>query len=409
MKKLPLEGIRVLDFCQMWAGPHLSEWLSVMGAEVIKVETSLRIDYMRTVGAPPGLAGTGPDVGSAFATLNFGKKSIVLNMNQPKAQELAKRLIRICDVVTENFGGGVLERWGLGYADMKALKPDIIYYAGSGYGRSGPHKERPAYAEIVDAYAGATCANGFPGGEPAVVGVSPWTDGAQAMHGAFGVLTAIYHHKQTGEGQYIDAAMIEGSANFLGEMVMGYIINGRIGERTGNRDAVMAPHNAYPCKKTLDEDEWVAIAVSNQKEWKAFCRVIGSPAWTKKAEFSDELSRWQNQEEMDRYIGEWTCQYGAYEIAARLQKAGVMATPSLSTKQLTHDRHITGREFFVRTDHPVLGNVLLTGLPFKLSNSPRGDYRYSPLLGEHNGYVFGKLLGLSAAEIRQLKEEKVFF
>ncbi len=409
MQPLPLEGIRVLDFCQMWAGPHLSEWLSVLGAEVIKVETHLRIDYMRTVGAPPGLAGTGPDVGSAFATLNFGKKSIALNMNQPKAQDLAKRLLKMCDVVTENFGGGVLERWGLGYEDMKTLKPDIIYYAGSGYGRSGPHKERPAYAEIVDAYAGATFANGFSGQEPAVVGVSPWTDGAQAMHGAFAVLTAIYHHKQTGEGQYIDAAMIEGSSNFLGEMVMGYIINRRVPERTGNRDAVMAPHNAYPCKKTLDEDEWVAIAVSNRKEWKAFCRVMGNPAWARKPEFSDELSRWKNQEALDRYVGEWTRQSGAYEIADKLQKAGIAAFPSLSTKQLTHDKHIAERGLFVRTHHPVLGDVLLTGLPVHLSDSPKGNYHYAPLLGEHNDYVFGKLLGLSAAEIKQLTEEKVFY
>src|SRR5512136_2385633 len=204
MQKFPLEGIRVLDFCQMWAGPHMSEWLSVMGAEVIKVETSLKIDYMRSVGAPPGLAGTGPNVGSAFATLNFGKKSIVLNMTQHKAQELAKKLIKVCDVVTENFGGGVLERWGLSYEEMKKIKPDIIYYAGSGYGRVGPHKERPAYAEIVDAFTGATFANGYLGGEPNVIGVSPWTDGAQAIHGSVAMLTAIYHHMRTGEGQYID-------------------------------------------------------------------------------------------------------------------------------------------------------------------------------------------------------------
>jgi benzylsuccinate CoA-transferase BbsF subunit len=409
MQKLPLTGIRVLDFCQMWAGPHLSEWLSVMGAEVIKVETSLKIDYMRTVGAPPGLAGTGPDVGSAFATLNFGKKSIVLNMNEPKGQELAKRLVKICDVVTENFGGGVLERWGLGYADMKKLKPDIIYYAGSGYGRSGPHKERPAYAEIVDAFAGATFVNGYPGGEPSVVGVSPWTDGAQAMHGAFAVLTSIYHHMKTGEGQYIDAAMIEGSANFQGEMVMGYILNSNNGERMGNRDAVMAPHGCYPCKMTKDEDEWVALAVSNQKEWKALCRVMGNPDWTGKEEFSDELSRWKNQESIDTYLKEWTRQFGAYEIAEKLQKAGITAAPSLSTKQLTHDRHLNERGFFIETDHPVLGKVLLTGLPIRLSDSPGGNYHYAPLLGEHNEYVFGELLGLSKEEIRQFTEEKVFY
>jgi len=126
---LPLSGIRVLDFCQMWAGPHATEWLSVMGAEVIKVETSIRIDYMRTVGASPGKAGTSPNVGSAFASLNWGKKSIALNMTTPRARELAKKLIAICDVVAENFGGGVLERWGLSFNEMKKIKPDIIYYA----------------------------------------------------------------------------------------------------------------------------------------------------------------------------------------------------------------------------------------------------------------------------------------
>jgi benzylsuccinate CoA-transferase BbsF subunit len=407
MQKLPLEGIRVLDFCQMWAGPHATEWLSVMGAEVIKVETSIRIDYMRTVGAPPGMAGTGPNVGSAFASLNWGKKSISVNMTTLKGQELAKKLIKVCDVVAENFGGGVLERWGLGYEDMKKIKPDIIYYAGSGYGRSGPHRERPAYAEIVDAFTGATFSNGYPGGEPNVIGVSPWTDGAQAIHGAVAMLTALYHHQNTGEGQYIDAAMIEGHANFLGEMVMGYIINGSIGERMGNRDASMAPHGCYPCKTTKDEDEWIALAVASQKEWESLCRLMGKPDWTNKAEFNDELSRWENQEELDKYLAGWTRQYGAYELTELLQKVGIAATPSFSTKQLTHDKHLEARGFFKKPNHAILGNKVLAGLPIRFSDYSEVNYATPPLLGEHNDYVFGKLLGLSKEEIRQLTEEKV--
>jgi benzylsuccinate CoA-transferase BbsF subunit len=409
MQKLPLGGIRVLDFCQMWAGPHATEWLSVMGAEVIKVETNIRIDYMRTVGAPPGLAGTGPNVGSAFATLNWGKKSVALNMTQPKAQEVAKKLIKICDVVAENFGGGVLERWGLSYDEMKKIKPDIIYYAGSGYGRNGPYKERPAYAEIVDAYSGATYVNGYYKGDPAVVGVSPWTDSAQAMHGSFALLTAIYHHLMTGEGQYIDAAMIEGSANFLGELVMENIINGNNGERIGNRSAFMAPHGCYPCKETKDEAEWVAIAVGNQKEWKALCKLMGNPPWSEKEEFSDELSRWNNQEQLEEHLKLWTRQFGSYEVADMLQKAGIPATASLSTKQCTHDTHLEAREFFIKTEHPVLGKVTLTSLPFRFSNSPKGNYKVAPLLGEDNEYVFGQLLGMSKQEIKQLTDEKVFY
>jgi len=407
MQKLPLEGIRVLDFCQMWAGPHATEWLSVMGAEVIKLETGNRIDYMRTVGAPQGLAGTGPNVGSAFATLNWGKKSITLNMTMPKAQEMAKKLIKKCDVVAENFGGGVLERWGLSYTQMQEIKPDIIYYAGSGYGRSGPQKERPAYAEIVDAFAGATSANGYPGGEPNVVGVSPWTDGAQAMHGAYSILAAVYYHGLTGKGQYIDAAMIEGSANFLGELVMSHIINGGEGVLSGNRDAAMAPHGCYPCRNTHDESEWIAIAVANQKEWLSLCKMMGNPGWAKKDQYSDELSRWKNQVEMDKHLAAWTKGQGSYELAEKLQKAGIAATPSLSTKQATHDKHLNDRGFFVKTNHPVLGDVLLTGLPLRLSDSPRGNYQRAPLLGQDNNYVFGELLGYSTDEISQLVSEKV--
>jgi benzylsuccinate CoA-transferase BbsF subunit len=407
MQKLLLNGIRVLDFCQMWAGPHATEWLSVMGAEVIKVETGSRIDYMRTVGAPPGLAGTGPNVGSAFASLNWGKKSITLNMTTPKGQELAKNLIKICDVVAENFGGGVLERWGLSYEEMKKIKPDIIYYAGSGYGRSGPHKERPAYAEIVDAFTGATYANGYPGGEPNVIGVSPWTDGAQAIHGAVAMMTALYYKQNTGEGQYIDAAMIEGHANFLGEMVMGYIINGAVGERIGNRDAFMAPHGCYSCKTTGDEDEWIALAVADQNEWESLCRLMGNPDWTKNPAFGDELSRWENQEQLDKYLADWTRRYGAYGLTALLQKAGIAATPSFSTKQLTHDKHINARRFFKKPHHPVLGDKVLAGLPIKFSDYAQGNYHTPPLLGEHNDYVFGKLLGLSKKEIRRLAEEKI--
>jgi crotonobetainyl-CoA:carnitine CoA-transferase CaiB-like acyl-CoA transferase len=290
---------------------------------------------------------------------------------------------------------------------MKKIKPDIIYYFGSGYGRVGPHKERPAYAEIVDAFTGATFSNGYPGGEPNVIGVSPWTDGAQAMHGSVAMMTALYHKMRTGEGQYIDAAMIEGHSNFLGELLMGNIINGSLGKRIGNRDAIMAPHGVYPCKMTKDEDEYAALAVANQQEWEALCRLMGNPDWTKQAGFGDELSRWENQAELEKNLAEWTRQYGSYELAALLQKSGITAIPSLSTKQLTYDPHIAARGFFKNPNHAVLGNKVLAGLPIKFSGYKDMNYHTPPLLGEHNDYVFGELLGLSKEEIRKLTEEKV--
>ncbi len=406
MPDLPLAGIRVTDFGQMWAGPHLSQWLAVMGAEVIKVETHLRLDFMRMIGIPPGFERNNFNAGTAFASLNYGKKSVTLNMNEPRAQELARKLIEISDIVTENFGGAILERWRLSYEAMKKLKPDIIYYAGSGYGRSGPHKSRPSYAEIVEAYDGSSYLNGYPGGGPATVGVSPWTDATQAMHGAFAIMTALYHRDQTGEGQYIDGAMIEGSSNFLGEMVMGYTMNGAIGERIGNRDKYMAPHGCYRCQ---GNDEWVAIAVDGQEEWAAFVKAMGSLEWAQRDEFKDERSRRQNQDELDRLIEEWTRQHHQYEVMELLQKAGVTAGASLNIKDLVSDPQLKARRFFIETEHPVLGVLTLPGLPWRPEGRQKGNYSYPPLLGEHNDYVFGELLGLSGEEIARLKEEKVIY
>ena len=259
----------------------------------------------------------------------------------------------------------------------------------------------------MDAFTGATFTNGFSDGEPNVIGVSPWTDGAQAIHGSVAIMTAIYHHMNTGEGQYIDASMIEGNANFLGEMVMGYMINGDIGHPSGNQDRCMAPHNSYPCKGTDDEAEWIAIAVADQKEWESLCRLMGDPDWTKHEEFSDELARWEHQEELDAHVSEWTRQHGMYELTAMLQDAGIASTPSFSTKQLHHDPHMEERKFFRKASHPVLGNEVLPRLPILFSDCADGNYERAPLLGEHNDYVFGELLGLSADEIRQLTDEQV--
>ncbi len=406
MNKLPLDGIRILDFGQMWAGPHVTEWLSVAGAEVIKIETTLKIDFMRNVGIPANIPAEErtPNHGSAFASLNYGKKSLTLNMRTPQAIDIFKKLVAISDVVTENFGGAVLDRWGVGYNDLKKIKPDIILYAGSGYGRSGPHSERPAYAEIVEAFDGSSSANGYPDGEPNTVGVAPWMDAGQAMHGAFAILCALYHKEQTGVGQMIDAAMIEGSANFLGEHIMDFVMNGRTGKPMGNRDQVMAPHGCYRCQ---GEYNWVAVAVSGDTEWKAFCSVLGNPNWTNKDEFSDNIKRWQHQDLLDSYIETWTKSRDAYDITAALQKAGIAAGPTLGPKELVEDPHLKKRGFFIENNHPVIGKMLYPGLPFRLSNSPKGNYKPSPLLGEHNNYVLSKLLGMSKKEITVLKEEKV--
>lgn len=406
MQKLPLEGIRVIDFCAVWHGPHLTQWLGVMGAEVIKIETILRPDSTRRAYAGGQLTSAGPNVSSGFAALNYGKKAITLDMNQPKAIELIKKLVMVSDVVVDNFGGPVMERWGLGYADLKKLKPDIIVESGSGFGRTGPNKESPAFAPIIDAFNGSIAVNGYLGGEARTMGSRGWTDLSAAQHGAFAVLAALYHRSKTGEGQYIDLAMTEAGLAFISEVVMDYTMNERIGKPQGNRDRIMAPHGCYRCQ---GKDKWVAIGVANDEEWTAFCNAIGNPEWAKREEFSNGLSRWENQDELDRLIGTWTINHTQYEAMEILQKAGVMAGASLDLEALQNDPHLKERHFLINIEHPEMGKLNLIGLPWRLNGSPEGNYLHPPLLGEHNDYVFGNLLGLSKDEITQLKEEKVIY
>lgn len=408
MQKLPLENIRVIDLTQVRMGPQLTQWLAVMGAEVIKIETNIRQEvskmqmaHVSGEHAPEDLKRVG-----YFASLNYGKKSITLNLKHPKAIELIKELVKVSDIVAENFGKAVMEHWGLGYSDLKGLKPDIIYYAGSGWGRTGPYSERPAYSPIIDAFTGIAFANSYPGGEPAGLGVRGWNDSISAQHGVFAVLAALYHRSQTGKGQYLDLSMAEVALSFAPEQVLNYTINEKITGPLGNQDVFMAPHGCYRCK---GEDKWVAIAVSNDKEWKAFCDAIGNPEWTEKPEFNDALSRRKNQEELDRLIREWTINYDHYEVMQKLQKSGIMAGASLNVEEVVNDPQLNERNFFVDIEYPDKTKIRRTRLPWKLSDTPMGNYCYAPSLGEQNNYVFGEILGISKDNIQKLKEEKVIY
>jgi crotonobetainyl-CoA:carnitine CoA-transferase CaiB-like acyl-CoA transferase len=389
-------------------GPQLTQWLAVMGAEVIKIETNLRqeVSKMQMAKATGEQEAVDTKRVGYFASLNYGKKSITLNMKHPKAVEIVKELAKVSDIVAENFGKAVMEHWGLGYNDLNKIKPDIIYYAGSGWGRTGPYSERPAYSPIIDAFTGIAYANSFPGGEPMGLGVRGWNDSISAQHGVFAVLAALYHRAQTGKGQYIDLSMIEVAMSFAPEQALNYAINGKMKSPIGNQDEYMAPHGCYRCK---GEDKWVAIAVSKEKEWKAFCEAMGNPDWINKPEFINMQKRHENQDKLDKLISSWTINYDHFEVMQKLQKAGVMAGASLNMEEVVNDPHLAERDFFVDIEYPDKTKLRRTGLPWKLSDTPRGNYQYAPSLGEHNNYVFGELLGMSSDNIQELKEEQVIY
>src|SRR5690606_18802894 len=211
---LPLEGVRVLDFTTILAGPHITQWLGVLGAEIIKVETHLRAGSRLVSVTAKTPMRMGLNESDSFAIHNYSKKSITLNMKHPEALGLARELVKKCDIITENFAGDTMARWGLGFDEIRALRPNAIVYAGSGFGRTGPRAGAPLYAPVADANNGLVMINGYKGGEPYTLGSSGWTDMAMAMHGTFAILCALRHRQETGEGQYIDCAMIEVQAQF---------------------------------------------------------------------------------------------------------------------------------------------------------------------------------------------------
>lgn len=401
---LPIEGIRVTDFCHVWAGPHVTQWLAVMGADVIKIESTLRPDLTRSFFAEGRTLMPGLNRSVDFAVLNYGKKSCTINMTLPEGRELAKRLIRVSDVVTENFGGPVMERWGLSYPDLKELKPDIIMYSGSGFGRTGPYSESPAYAPIVDAFAGFTALNGYVDGEPVPFGVGGWTDLTAAQHGAFAILAALYHRSHTGEGQYIDLSMTEVACAFLPDAFIDCAFNDRVMGLQGNQDIAMAPHGCYRCK---GEDAWVTIAVSDDDEWRSMCEAMDMPQLPADERFRDSFSRWENRQELDGLIQDWTRDKTHYEVTHILQQAGVACAPSLSPQEVVQDPHLTERGFFADIDQPEMGSVRLARLPWRPRHGPQGNYGHAPSIGEHNNYVFRELLHLSDEEIGRLQAQQV--
>jgi benzylsuccinate CoA-transferase BbsF subunit len=404
MSRLPLEGIRIADFSWAWAGPYATMLLAFMGAEVIKVETSKRPDHTRLRALATGPSAKDPDWSPIFNDLNLNKMAITLDLSRPRAVGLAKGLVGISDVVAENFRPGVMDRLGLGYQALKEVKPDIVMLSSSSHGAAGPESKYAGYAPIFATHGGLAYLTGYPDARP--VPLMGSSDLRSAATSAFAILIALFHRARSGEGQHIDLSSVETISVLIGDALLDYILNKRIPIRQGNRDEIMAPHNCYPCR---GEDKWVSIAIATEEEWQSFCHALGNPPWTGDGKFSDAYRRWQNQEELDRLIGEWTINYTHHEVAQRLQQAGVAAIPSFDGTELFQNPHLKERGLATEVTHPTIGNRVVLNPPWKFSETPAQISQRGPLLGEHNGYIFGDLLGVPEEEITQMEEEGVFY
>lgn len=403
MSKLPLQGVRIADFSWLIAGPRCTQWLGVMGAEVIKIETNQRLDMYRNIAFADNKPG--PNRAGYFHVLNYNKKSCTLNLSQPKAVEIAKQIIKISDVVIENFAAGVMDRFGLSYDILKELKPDLIMVSSSALGKTGPDRHHVAYGATLHSFSGLCSITGYSGGPPRSIG-GTYTDPLTATNIAFAILAALHYRSRTGQGQYIDVSMCETTMVQLPEAILEYTMNARVPGPMGNQDGTSAPHDCYPCK---GDDKWVAIAVSNDEEWEAFCNVIGRPYWCMDDQFSDQLSRYNHRHELDRLVSEWTRNYTPYQVMSKLQEAGVPAGPSCDIVDLLNDPHLKERELFMELDYPEVGRRSVIRMPWKLSPKPDDEYKRAPLLSEDNDYVFHQLLGMPYDEIKRLSREKIIY
>ena len=407
---LVLAGVRVVDFSINRAAPHCATMMAALGAEVIKVESRMRIDAARGKQAAKGKSGsevvTDPDKmerGYAFHAINTGKLGVRVNLKSPGSREVVRRLVEISDVVIEAFTPGVMEGLGLGFQELRRWRADLIVLSLSGFGRGGPESGYRAYAPVFAAAGGLSLVSGYRDGPPMEFIGS--IDSSVGTHALMAVLAALVERDRTGRGQHIDVSGSECVTALLGGPVMDYALNGQVPERDGNRRPGMAPNNTYQCRNPR---EWISIAVATDEEWRSLCQVMGRPELATHPQYRDADDRKAHEEVVDEIVGSWTASLGAYEAMELLQATGVAAVPSFRADQLFHDPHVHARQGWVRLHHPVQGERHELRAPWRFADGGT-TYRPAPLMGQHEGYVFGEVLGMEAVEMERLREQRVVY
>ena len=415
MTRPPLHNVRVVDLGSAWAGPMAGQLLADMGAQVIKVESRARMDGMR-LGRPMvgedisgGDRGLWPELQPVFHGLNRNKLSITLNLRADAGRATLRRLVSISDVVLANFSPGVLERLGMDYDALRTVKPDIIVAAMPAFGDTGPLRDMLAYAPIIQALSGMMSLVGYPpeDGEPLVGELqAAWSDTVAALYTALSIAAALRHRNRTGCGQYVEAAHLEGTASMLGVPMLQHQMTGAIPTPPGNDDPDFAPNNNYPC---AEADTWVAISVGADAEWDALVDVVGDKTLAHSPDFADHSARWNNRRALDKAISAWTRTRSAPEITELLQARGVAAMPVMNIADQFADPHLNARETYVEVEHPRVGAEMVYGVPWRFSDTPGGVHNPAPLLGQHNDYVLGQVLGIDESRLNQLAAEQVVY
>ena len=396
MARTALEGVMVISLGTGVVVPDATKMLGELGANVIKFESTDNPDFVRTLGPKNTVAG--------FNESNRNKRSFGVNLKSDKGRDLAKRLIKMSDVVVENFRGGVVKSLGLDYENVRQLKPDIIYVSSQGFGGGGPHSDYPCYGPMLSAASGMLSIWKQPDDPYPAGSNSPLPDHMASKHVAIAALAALDYRRRTGKGQFIDIAQTEVAAALIGEHYLDYTMNNREPQAVGNHCSYAAPHGCYPCQ---GEDNWVAISVFTNEEWSSFGKAIGDPEWSRDPKFADIPGRLKNVDELDKLIAEWTSPRDAWEVMESLQRACVPAGVVQRAQDTLKDSQLEHLNAIVELEHPEVGRRLYNNVAFHMSETPALTSSPAPLLGQHTDEICRELLKMSAEEIDELKAEKI--
>ncbi len=384
MKNDILKGIRVIDFTWMLAGPFATRILADFGAEVIKVQSKKTAKGMES------------NLTWYFNHWNRNKLGITLDMDYPEAREIALRLIKISDVMIENFSPRVLSNWGFYYEKIREIKPEIIMVNISAMGGDGPWRDFIGFGTTLQSLCGLTYLTSFDKDLPMGIGY-PYVDSIIGLYATLAILNAIEYRKRTGDGQYIDLSGFEASLTLLGPCILDILLNNADIIPCGN-SANHIPSAPYGCYKCLEEDRWCVIAVCNEDQWKALVKVMGEPKWACEDRFSNISKRKENSKELDELINKWTSSLSAEEILNILQREGIPSGIVQTAKDIANDPQLKERRFFLPLKHTPIGDIITDRQPIRFGDDETEIKKRAPLLGEDNRYVFVELLGLKEDE-----------
>ncbi len=392
-----LEGVRVIDLTRVLAGPYCTMLLGDLGAEVIKIEAPGRGDDTRHWGPPFAPGGEA----AYFLAVNRNKRSVTLNLKTPEGLDILKALIRQGDVLVENFRTGTLERWGLGYETLQELRPGLIYCSITGYGQTGPYRERPGYDFIVQAQGGFMSLTGPEGGEPYRAGVAI-ADLAAGMFAANAILAALFARGRTGEGQRIDIALLDSQVALLSYVASNYFVSGERPCRYGNAHPNIVPYEAFKAR-----DQYFAFAAGNDLQWRRFCEAVGRPEWAEDERFATNAARLQNRKQVVQMLNDLFATKDAADWIQLCHEIGLPAAPINTVDQVFQDPQVLAREMVLEVEHPTAGRLKVLGSPLKVHTAPPEVRLPPPTLGQHTEEVLEAYLGYTREQVEALRRKGV--